>query len=85
MDNEQLNLTYLLDDYFGAGQWESKLKDVLFRSMFKCALNDDITDNSEAKFLNSVHWIISNLIQDRQQAEKVGDLEVFAPSTIVQN
>lgn len=85
MNSEQLNLTYQLDNFFGIGQWENQLKDILFRSMYENALNDDITDNKETEFINSIHWIINNLIQDRKDIEKLGNLEVITPSKLQVN
>lgn len=82
MINQETNLTNLLDDMFGCGGWENQLKNVLFESMYRNAINDDSTDNEDSNFIHTIYYLIENLQQDRKQFEKLGNLEVVTPSSL---
>jgi len=83
MQTQETNLTELLDDFFGVGKWENQLKDVLFKSMYRNAKCNDSTDNVESEFLYTTYNIISNLITDRNEIEKLGSLEMVTPSVLL--
>jgi len=85
MNSEQLNLTYQLDDIYGSGQWENKLKNILFESIYQKSLDHDITDNSDNEFIHTVYHVIENLIQDRKTNDRLGNLEVITPSVLEVN